>query len=96
MDQAAVFLAGSVLTMMGFVVIAIGLVVINVILHKHWKPVTILSKDSFTMFGNSTHHVQDISTVSPDEYDKLVAYLDELRNPTKVEPGLEKPNGKSK
>jgi hypothetical protein len=29
MDQAAVFLAGSVLTMMGFVVIVTGLVIIN-------------------------------------------------------------------
>ena len=38
MDQAAVFLAGSVLTMMGFVVIVVGLVVINNILHKYWKP----------------------------------------------------------
>jgi hypothetical protein len=37
MDQAAVFLAGSVLTMMGFVVIIVGLVVINNIIHKYWK-----------------------------------------------------------
>jgi len=38
MDQAAVFLAGSVLTMMGFVVIIVGLVVINNVIHKYWKP----------------------------------------------------------
>jgi hypothetical protein len=37
MDQAAVFLAGSVLTMMGFIVIVIGLVVANNIMHKYWK-----------------------------------------------------------
>lgn len=37
MDQAAVFLAGSVLTMMGFIVIVIGFVVINNIIHKYWK-----------------------------------------------------------
>ena len=37
MDQAAVFLAGSVLTMMGFVVIVVGLVIINNIIHKYWK-----------------------------------------------------------
>ena len=40
MDQAAVFLAGSVLTMMGFVVIIVGIVIVNNILHKYWKPVT--------------------------------------------------------
>ena len=37
MDQAAVFLAGSVLTMMGFIVIVIGFVVINNIIYKYWK-----------------------------------------------------------
>jgi hypothetical protein len=38
MNQAAVFLAGSVLTMMGFIVIVVGLVIINNIIHKYWKP----------------------------------------------------------
>jgi hypothetical protein len=37
MDQAAVFLAGSILTMMGFIVIAIGIIVINNLLSKYWK-----------------------------------------------------------
>ena len=38
MDQAAVFLAGSILTMIGFIVIIVGLVVINNVIHKYWKP----------------------------------------------------------
>ena len=38
MDQAAVFLAGSILTMIGFVVIIAGVVIINNIIHKYWKP----------------------------------------------------------
>ena len=38
MDQAAVFLAGSILTMAGFVVLVIGIVAINNIIHKYWKP----------------------------------------------------------
>jgi len=37
MDQAAVFLAGSVLTVMGFLVILGGVVVANNIIHKYWK-----------------------------------------------------------
>jgi hypothetical protein len=41
MDQSAVFLAGSILTMLGFVVVIAGIVVINNILHKYWKPVTL-------------------------------------------------------
>jgi hypothetical protein len=47
MDQAAVFLAGSILTMLGFVVVCIGIVAINNILHKFWKPVRIFSADSW-------------------------------------------------
>jgi hypothetical protein len=38
MDQAAVFLAGSILTAIGFVVVVVGLVVVNNIIYKYWKP----------------------------------------------------------
>ena len=37
MDQAAVFFAGSILVMMGFVVVAIGVIVINNLIDKYWK-----------------------------------------------------------
>ena len=37
MDQAAVFLAGSILTMLGFIVVAIGILVINNLVAKYWK-----------------------------------------------------------
>ena len=47
MDQAAVFLAGSILTMLGFIVVIAGVVVINNIIHKYWKPVRIFSADSW-------------------------------------------------
>ena len=36
-DQSAVFLAGSILTALGFIVIVIAAVVINNIIHKYWK-----------------------------------------------------------
>ena len=36
-DQAAVFLAGSILTALGFVIIVIAAVVVNNIIHKYWK-----------------------------------------------------------
>jgi hypothetical protein len=39
MDQAAVWLGGSILFALGAVVIVAGVVVINNILHKYWKPV---------------------------------------------------------
>jgi len=39
MDQAAVFLAASILTALGFIVFVIGAVVVNNILHQFWKPI---------------------------------------------------------
>jgi len=37
MDQSAVFLAASILIMMGLIVIVAGAVLINNIIHKYWK-----------------------------------------------------------
>jgi hypothetical protein len=47
MNQAAVWLAGSILTVLGFVVVVIGILVINNLLHKYWKPVRIFTHDSW-------------------------------------------------
>jgi hypothetical protein len=47
MDQAAVFLAGSILTALGFIVVIGAAVVVNNLLHKFWKPVRIFSADSW-------------------------------------------------
>lgn len=41
MDQAAVWLAGSILFSLGMVAIIAGVVTVNNILHKYWKPVQI-------------------------------------------------------
>jgi len=84
MDQAAVFLAGSVLTALGFIVIVIGLVVINNVLHRYWKPVAFFTKDSFAPFGG--HNYNDpIQSLSHDEYDKLVKHLEEIRQSSQVD-----------
>jgi hypothetical protein len=53
-DQAAVFLAGSVLIILAFVFIVAGLCVINNLIHKYWKPVRVFTVDSFTMLGTNT------------------------------------------
>ena len=52
-DKSAIFLAGSVLIMLGFVVIVAGSIVINNILHKYWKPVRIFTADSWQPFGGA-------------------------------------------
>ena len=38
-DQASVFLAGSILTGLGFIVVAIVVLVINNLCAKYWRPV---------------------------------------------------------
>ncbi len=37
MDQAAVFLAGSILTVIGFLVIIGGILIVNNLVAKYWK-----------------------------------------------------------
>lgn len=39
-EQASIFLAGSILTCAGFVIIAIAIVFINNLFAKYWKPFT--------------------------------------------------------
>lgn len=46
MDQAAVFLAGSILTGLGFVALAITAVIINNIISAFWKPIQWVKYDS--------------------------------------------------
>ena len=53
MDQAAVFLAGSVLTALGFIVVAIGIVVINNIIARFWQPIRIFTEDSWKGLGGN-------------------------------------------
>jgi hypothetical protein len=47
MDQAAVFLAGSILTALGFIVVVAAVVAVNNIIAKYWKPVRIFTADSW-------------------------------------------------
>jgi hypothetical protein len=49
MDQTAVWLAGSILITLGFVVVIAGVIVVNNILHKYWKPVRIFTADSWNL-----------------------------------------------
>jgi hypothetical protein len=50
MDQAAVWLAGSILFSLGLIAVVAGIVTINNIIHKYWKPVRVFTADSFQPF----------------------------------------------
>ena len=49
MDQAAVFLAGSILTALGFIVVVAAIVAVNNIISRYWKPVRIFTSDSWNL-----------------------------------------------
>jgi hypothetical protein len=64
MDQAAVWLGGSILTMLGFVVVVVGIVAINNIIARYWKPIRLFTLDSWTGI-NPPHQV-----VNQEQLDK--------------------------
>ena len=53
MDQAAVFLAGTILISLAVTVIAITAGVINYIINRYWKPVRVFSADSWQALGGT-------------------------------------------
>lgn len=46
-EQSSVFLVASILMMIGFVAIAAGIILVNNLLFRYWKPIkfSLLSKD---------------------------------------------------
>ena len=39
MDSAAIFMSASILVTLGFLVIVIGVIIVNNLIEKYWKPV---------------------------------------------------------
>ena len=67
MDQAAVFLGGSILTMLGFIIVVAGIVVINNIISKYWKPVRIFTSDSWNLNPPAGYaHQEELNRIAPE------------------------------
>ena len=45
-DQAATFLAGTILTGAGFAITGIVIVFLNNLFHKYWKPIKLFTPES--------------------------------------------------
>lgn len=58
MNQAAVFLAGSIITGLGFIVVSIVAVIINNILHCYWKPIKWIRIMDHPMYVTRTELVE--------------------------------------
>ena len=64
MYQAAVFLAGSILTALGFVVVIGAAILVNNLLSKYWKPVRIFTPDSWNINPPATF-IQEEPKIEP-------------------------------
>ena len=65
MTQAATFLGSSILLMMGIIVVVIGIVIINNILNKYWKPVNIFTPDSWKGFHPPIYQTEQTKVEPP-------------------------------
>ena len=74
MDQAAVFLAGSILTVIGFLTILCGAIIANNLIHKYWK--------SFGWSFFPTWASDSPRFMTQEEAERVAPHLDE--GPTKT------------
>jgi hypothetical protein len=81
MDQSAVFLAGSILTALGFIVAVAAIVVINNILHKYWKPVRIWAPWE----SHTVHPHRFITQEELDKLERIAPVLNEEPNAKSIE-----------
>ncbi len=71
MDQAAVFLAGSILTVLGCLVILGGIVAANNLIHKYWKSF------GWSWMPHWAHEPQRFMT--QDEAARIAPHLEETK-----------------
>ena len=69
MDNAAVFLAGSILYAIGLLIILVGIIVANNLIHKFWKSF------GWKWFPNFMHE-QSPRFMTPEEEAKIAPTLD--------------------
>jgi len=67
MESAAVFMSASILIMMTFVVISVGIIVVNNLFHKYWKPVNLFT---------SLHAGHSARFATLAELDKIAPQID--------------------
>ena len=72
MDNAAAFLAGSILYGIGIVFALVCCIVVNNIIHKYWKPVRIWTTDSFAVFQHNPRYAteEELARIAPQFEEK--------------------------
>ena len=72
MDKFAVFFAGSILVTLGMIVITSGIILVNNLIHKYWKPVTWFKYDYKTVYfdpktGEQYHKPEEPAVETKDK-----------------------------
>ena len=76
MDKIAVFFAGSILVTLGIVVVALGIIVINNLIHQYWKPVTWFKYQYKAVYFDPTTGEQLVKT---EETNKASTVIDKKK-----------------
>lgn len=77
MDNAAAFLAGSILYGLGIVFGIACCVVVNNLISKHWKPVRIWTADSWMAFNHNPRYATE------EELARIAPHMEEKSEPEK-------------
>lgn len=72
MDSAAVFLAGTILYALGMIIILVGVIVANNLIHKYWKSF------GWTLMPNYWHQ-EPSRFISHEEAERVAPTLDEKK-----------------
>jgi hypothetical protein len=63
MDQAAFWLAGSILLTLGIIILVVGILIVNNLFSKYWKPVTLTKYNYHPVYFDPTYG--DEVTIQP-------------------------------
>ena len=67
MESAAIFMAGSILVTLGFLVIVIGIIAVNNLIDKYWKPVRLFKYEYHPVYFEQDKDNKEIvdKTIEP-------------------------------
>ena len=68
-EQMATWLIGSILFALGSMVLVFGLVLINNLLHKYWKPVTIVLFRNESIYPKIRYSIPEDKTAKEPEFE---------------------------
>lgn len=65
MESAAIFMAGSILVTLGFLVIVIGVIIVNNLIEKYWKPVRLFKYEYHPVYFEQDSKEVVSKTIEP-------------------------------